>query len=78
EILNFIPPQDFRLPNGEWLGALSVYTAVKALEGKDVPAFVKVPLPVIDDSTFYSFTHCFAGGGLLQAVEVAVAVGNAI
>jgi ribose transport system substrate-binding protein len=34
-----------------WLGALSVYTAVQALEGKDVPAFVKVPLPVIDDST---------------------------
>ena len=34
-----------------WLGALSVYTAVQALEGKDVPAFIKVPLPVIDDST---------------------------
>lgn len=34
-----------------WLGALSVYTAVQALEGKDVPAFVKVPLPVIDDSS---------------------------
>ncbi|MGY5810972.1 substrate-binding domain-containing protein [Rhizobium sp. LEGMi198b] len=34
-----------------WLGALSVYAAVQALQGKDVPAFVKVPLPVIDDST---------------------------
>ncbi|MGK9168931.1 ABC transporter substrate-binding protein [Inquilinus limosus] len=34
-----------------WLGALAVYTAVQALEGKDVPAFVKVPLPVIDDSS---------------------------
>ncbi|UUP18679.1 ABC transporter substrate-binding protein [Nitratireductor thuwali] len=32
-----------------WLGALSVYAAVQALEGKDVPAFVKVPLPVIND-----------------------------
>jgi len=34
-----------------WLGALGAYTAVQALEGKDVPAFVKVPLPVIDNST---------------------------
>jgi ribose transport system substrate-binding protein len=34
-----------------WLGAFGVYTAVQALEGKDVPAFVKVPLPVIDNST---------------------------
>ncbi|WP_225769041.1 ABC transporter substrate-binding protein [Inquilinus sp. Marseille-Q2685] len=34
-----------------WLGALAVYTAVQALQGKDVPAFVKVPLPVIDDSS---------------------------
>ncbi|MFE0755473.1 ABC transporter substrate-binding protein [Inquilinus sp. NPDC058860] len=34
-----------------WLGALAVYTAVQALSGKDVPAFVKVPLPVIDDSS---------------------------
>ena len=33
-----------------WLGAFAVYTAVQALEGKDVPAFVKVPLPVIDNS----------------------------
>ena len=38
-----------------WLGALSVYTAVQALEGKNVPAFVKVPLPVIDDSTVDSY-----------------------
>lgn len=34
-----------------WLGALSVYTAVQALEGKNVPAFIKVPLPVIDDTS---------------------------
>ena len=33
-----------------WLAGLSVYVAVQALEGKDVPAFVKVPLPVIDNS----------------------------
>jgi len=33
-----------------WLGALAAYTAVQALSGKDVPAFVKVPLPVIDNS----------------------------
>ena len=32
-----------------WLGAFAVYAAVQALEGKDVPAFVKVPLPVIDE-----------------------------
>jgi ribose transport system substrate-binding protein len=32
-----------------WLGALAVYTAVQALEGKNVPAFVKVPLPIIND-----------------------------
>jgi ribose transport system substrate-binding protein len=33
-----------------WLGALAAYTAVQALQGKDVPAFVKIPLPVIDNS----------------------------
>ena len=33
-----------------WLGALGAYTAVEALQGKDVPAYVKVPLPIIDDS----------------------------
>ncbi|OLP60566.1 ABC transporter substrate-binding protein [Xaviernesmea oryzae] len=38
-----------------WLGALSVYTAVQALEGKSVPAFIKVPLPVIDDSSIDSY-----------------------
>ncbi len=30
--------------------AFAVYAAVQALEGKDVPAFVKVPLPIIDNS----------------------------
>ncbi|MBD8653777.1 ABC transporter substrate-binding protein [Rhizobium sp. CFBP 13726] len=38
-----------------WLGAFSVYTAVQALEGKTVPAFIKVPLPVIDDSSVESY-----------------------
>jgi ribose transport system substrate-binding protein len=38
-----------------WLGALSVYTAVQALQGKNVPAFVKVPLPIIDDSNIDSY-----------------------
>lgn len=33
-----------------WLGAFAAYAAVQALEGKDVPAFVKIPLPVIDNS----------------------------
>ncbi|MGI3900692.1 MAG: ABC transporter substrate-binding protein [Janthinobacterium lividum] len=38
-----------------WLGALAAYTAVEALQGKDVPAYVKVPLPVIDDSNIGSY-----------------------
>jgi ribose transport system substrate-binding protein len=38
-----------------WLGALAAYTAVQALQGKDVPAFVKVPLPVIDDASLASY-----------------------
>jgi len=33
-----------------WLGALAAYTAVQALEGKDIPAFIEVPLPIIDNS----------------------------
>ena len=38
-----------------WLGALAAYTAVQALQGKDVPALVKVPLPVIDDASLASY-----------------------
>lgn len=34
-----------------WLGAFATYAAVQALEGKDVPAFVEVPLPVIDNAS---------------------------
>jgi len=33
-----------------WLGAFAAYVAVQALSGKDVPAFIKIPLPVIDNS----------------------------
>jgi ribose transport system substrate-binding protein len=33
-----------------WLGGLGVYAAVEALNGRDVPAFVEVPLPIIDNS----------------------------
>jgi ribose transport system substrate-binding protein len=33
-----------------WLGALATYTAVQALSGKDIPHFVKIPLPIIDNS----------------------------
>ena len=38
-----------------WLGALAAYTAVEALQGKDVPAYVKVPLPVIDDANIAGY-----------------------
>ncbi|WP_432288921.1 ABC transporter substrate-binding protein (plasmid) [Aminobacter sp. BA135] len=33
-----------------WLGAFATWLSVQALEGKDVPAFVKIPLPVIDNA----------------------------
>ena len=38
-----------------WLGALAAYAAVEALQGKDVPGFVKVPLPIIDDANLDSY-----------------------
>lgn len=38
-----------------WLGALSAYAAVEALQGKDIPAFVKIPLPIIDDSNLADY-----------------------
>ena len=38
-----------------WLGAFATYVAVKALQGEDIPAFVKIPLPVIDNSTIDSY-----------------------
>ena len=33
-----------------WLGGFGVYAAVQALSGKDVPAFVEVPLPIITNA----------------------------
>jgi len=33
-----------------WLAGLAVYVGVQAQMGKDIPAFVKVPLPIIDNS----------------------------
>jgi ribose transport system substrate-binding protein len=38
-----------------WLGAFAAYTAVKALEGQDVAAFIEVPLPIIDNSNIDSY-----------------------
>jgi ribose transport system substrate-binding protein len=38
-----------------WLGAFAAYTAVKALEGEDVAAFIEVPLPIIDNSNIDSY-----------------------
>ena len=38
-----------------WLAALAVSPAVEALQGKDIPAFIKVPLPIIDDSNLDSY-----------------------
>ena len=46
---------EHRIKVNRRLGALAAYTAVQALSGKDVPAFVKVPLPVIDNSTIDSY-----------------------
>jgi ribose transport system substrate-binding protein len=38
-----------------WLGAFAAYAAVQVLSGKDVPAFIKIPLPVIDNGNLDSF-----------------------
>lgn len=38
-----------------WLGALATYAGVEAQMGKDIPAFVKIPLPVIDNSNIDSY-----------------------
>lgn len=38
-----------------WLGALSAYAAVEALQGKTIARQIKVPLPVIDDSNIDSY-----------------------
>jgi ribose transport system substrate-binding protein len=38
-----------------WLGAMAAYVAVQALQGKDVPLHVSVPLPVITDADLGSY-----------------------
>jgi ribose transport system substrate-binding protein len=38
-----------------WLGAFATYVAVQALSGKDIPAFVKIPLPVIDNANIDAY-----------------------
>lgn len=38
-----------------WLGALAAYVAVEALNGKDVPKVVDVPLQIIDDANLDSY-----------------------
>jgi ribose transport system substrate-binding protein len=38
-----------------WLAAFAVYAAVKALEGDDIPAYIDVPLPVIDEANLDSY-----------------------
>lgn len=38
-----------------WLGAFATYTAVRALEGQDIAAFVEVPLPIITNAELDSY-----------------------
>lgn len=51
EILNFIPPQDFRLPNGDWLDPQNFIVEVRQAEREGLFTF---------NSIVDSFTHCFA------------------
>ncbi len=38
-----------------WLAAFAIYAAVQALQGKDIPAYINVPLPIIDDTNLDSY-----------------------
>ncbi len=38
-----------------WLAAFAVYAAVKALQGADIPAYIDVPLPIIDEANLDSY-----------------------
>ena len=38
-----------------WLAAFAVYAAVKALQGADIPAYISVPLPIIDEANLDSY-----------------------
>ncbi|MDP2731910.1 MAG: IclR family transcriptional regulator [Hoeflea sp.] len=51
EILDFIPPQDFKLPSGEWLAPETFISEVRGAAAKGEFTF---------DSIVDSFTHCFA------------------
>ncbi|MDR3514538.1 MAG: substrate-binding domain-containing protein [Azospirillaceae bacterium] len=53
-----------------WLGALALDAALTALQGKDVPAFVKVPLPVIDNSNldqYLAHADAFPADGFIYS-----------
>ncbi len=38
-----------------WLAAFAVYAAVKALQGADIPPYIDVPLPIIEESNLDSY-----------------------
>jgi ribose transport system substrate-binding protein len=38
-----------------WLAAFAVYASVKALQGADIPAYIDVPLPIIDNANIDSY-----------------------
>jgi ribose transport system substrate-binding protein len=38
-----------------WLAAFAVYAAVKGLQGDDIPAYIDVPLPIIDEASLDSY-----------------------
>jgi ribose transport system substrate-binding protein len=38
-----------------WLAAFAVYAAVKGLQGNDIPAYIDVPLPIIDEANLDSY-----------------------
>lgn len=50
ELWNKYKMQGWATMQPNWLGGLAAYVAVRALAGKDVPAFVKVPLPIITNA----------------------------
>ncbi|MGO8041194.1 hypothetical protein AB9E11_36050, partial [Rhizobium leguminosarum] len=51
EFQDTIPPQDFRLPNGEWLEPQTFIAEVRQAEREGLFTF---------NSIVDSFTHCFA------------------
>jgi len=38
-----------------WLAALATYAGVKAMQGEDIPAYIKVPLPIITNENLDSY-----------------------